>query len=107
MRRLVRSGTASLLCHGPIEPPPPRGTRAGIHRTEAVRADARERIKSERSDQGRSGASRREPLLEADEVVDIQHRGRRAPVTVRVGGARGEPLLETDEVIDVQDWRAR
>src|SRR5262249_30452191 len=52
-------------------------------------------------------AARREQPLEADEVVDVQHRRRRAPVAVGVGVRGGEALLEADKVVDVQDGRRR
>src|SRR5262245_27619041 len=45
---------------------------------------------------------RREPRLEADEVVHVQHRRRRRAVAVRVGAPRGVLGLEADEVVHVQ-----
>src|SRR4051812_15140894 len=52
-------------------------------------------------------AALREPGLEADEVVDVEHRGGGRAIAVGVGRARCELVEEADEIVDVEDRLCR
>src|SRR5678816_745537 len=53
-----------------------------------------------------SAAPRRESLLEADKVIDIEHRRDRGAVAVGVRVAHTEAVHEADEVVDVEHGRS-